>query len=70
MLCKGNGCSGTSSGSSEMLRQALEGMGFDGVIDTAVVEKFGPRMIRGAYSMVKTEGMPGMTKDTVIAAAK
>lgn len=44
---------GTESGdsaSSELLRQALQGAGFDGVIDTTVAKKF--------------KNMKGMTKDT------
>ncbi len=53
-----------NNASSEVIRRALEDMGFDGIIDTTVVSKFGPRMIKGAYTMVKTEGMSGMTKDT------
>jgi hypothetical protein len=56
---------GGSAANGEVLRQALEGMGFDGVIDTNAYAKFGPRMIRGAYSMIKTEGMAGLDKDTV-----
>jgi len=54
-----------ASGSSEALRQALEEMGFDGVIDTTVLDKFGPRKVKGAYSQVQVAGMSGMTKDTV-----
>jgi hypothetical protein len=54
-----------SAANGEVLRQALEGMGFDGIIDTNAYAKFGPRMIRGAYSMIKTEGMAGLDKDTI-----
>lgn len=41
---------GNTSGSAEVLRQALDGMGFDGVIDTTVSTKF--------------KGMKGMNKGT------
>lgn len=53
------------SGTSEALRRTLSNIGFDGVIDTTVNAKFGPRKIKGAYSEVQVKGMPGMTPDTV-----
>ncbi len=54
-----------NNASSEVFRQALSRIGFDGVIDTTVYGKFGPRMIKGAYTQVPTAGMSGMTEDTV-----
>ena len=53
---------GGSSGNSEFMRQALEGAGFDGVIDATVFAKFGPRV---ASRGTRVDGMPGLTKDTV-----
>ena len=50
---------------NEIFRQALSQIGFDGVIDTTVYGKFGPRMIKGAYTPMKIDGMGGMTPDTV-----
>lgn len=50
---------------NEIFRQALSQIGFDGVIDTTVYGKFGPRMIKGAYRPMKVDGMGGMTPDTV-----
>jgi hypothetical protein len=55
---------GDSAG-SELLRQALEGAGFDGVIDTTVSDKFGPKVVRGGQVYDRAGGMKGMTKDTV-----
>jgi hypothetical protein len=44
--------------STELIREALERMGFDGVIDRTVPEKFGPKRKMG-------RSMEGMTEDTV-----
>jgi hypothetical protein len=54
-----------NNASSEVFRRALSRIGFDGVIDTTVYGKFGPRMIKGAYTQVPTAGMSGMNDGTV-----
>jgi hypothetical protein len=54
-----------NNATNEVFRQALSRIGFDGVIDTTVYGKFGPRVIKGAYTQVPTAGMSGMTPDTV-----
>lgn len=54
-----------SSAGSEMLRQALAKMGFDGVIDSTVNDKFGPKVVRAGQAYDRAGGMKGMTQDTV-----
>ena len=51
--------------SSEAIRRALEGMGFDGVIDTTVYDKFGPKVRRSGQLYDRSGGMKGMDEDTV-----
>ena len=54
-----------NSASNEVFRQALSGAGFDGVIDTTVNQKFGPRMVRNGQVYDRSGGMKGMNDGTV-----
>ena len=54
-----------NSASSEVFRQVLSEIGFDGVIDTTVYDKFGPRVVRNGQTYDRSGGMSGMTPDTV-----
>lgn len=54
-----------SSASSEIFRQALSNIGFDGVIDTTVYDKFGPKMRRNGQTYDRSGGMKGMNEGTV-----
>lgn len=53
--------------SFEIFREALERTGYDGIIDRRAYEKFGPRVIKGAYAGIghKVAGMSGLAEDTV-----
>ena len=54
-----------NSASSEIFRQALSQIGFDGVIDTTVYNKFGPKMRRNGEVYDRAGGMKGMNEGTV-----
>lgn len=54
-----------NAASSEIFRQALSEIGFDGVIDTTVYDKFGPQRRVGGQVLDRAGGMKGMTPDTV-----
>jgi hypothetical protein len=51
--------------SNEVFRQALSGAGFDGVIDTTVNDKFGPKVRRNGDVFDRAGGMKGMNEGTV-----
>lgn len=54
-----------SSASREIFRQTLSKIGFDGVIDTTVFDKFGPKMRRNGQTYDRSGGMRGMNEGTV-----
>jgi hypothetical protein len=50
--------------SSELLRQAIANMGYDGIIDHTVYDKFGKFGTRPEDGKVSPYGMEGMNPDT------
>ena len=56
---------GGYNAANEVIRRALEDMGFDGVIDTTVYDKFGPKARRSGQLYDRSGGMKGMDEGTV-----